>query len=444
MTATLHPSPSAPSLPDRARVAVVGAGISGLSAAYFLAERHDVHLFEKDARLGGHAHTHALSHGDREWTMDSGFLVYNHRTYPHFVKLLAELGVAGRPSDMSFSVRCRPCGLEWSSRDLNGLFAQRRRVLDPRHLWMLAEIPRFNRRALSLLDRPSREDPTLGEFLREGRFSGGFARHFLLPLVGAVWSASAGDMSAFSARSVFRFIRNHGWLTLDPPQWWTVEGGSHRYVQAIARRLGDRVRAGLGAALVRRDSDAVWITGTDGETRRFDAVVLATHADQALRLLADPSEDERRLLAAFRYSRNRARLHTDRASLPGSRRAWASWNMDLLDCRDASRPIGVTYHLNRLQSLPGPEAFCVSLNEPAPAPEAVLAEMDYEHPVLDAAATLAQRELRRLSGQRRTFYAGAHLRHGFHEDGVMSALKVAEAFGCRRRGEEPSAHGEAA
>jgi uncharacterized protein len=411
-------------------VAVVGAGISGLSAAYLLARRHDVRLFEKDRRLGGHAHTHTLAHGGRDWTMDSGFLVYNHRTYPYFVRLLSELGAEGQPSNMSFSVRCRPCGLEWSSRDWRGVFAQRRRLVDPRHLWMLAEIPRFNRRALALLDGPGDEDPTLGEFLRAGRFSGGFARHFLLPLVGAVWSASAGDTSAFSARSVFRFIRNHGWLTLDPPRWWTVRGGSRRYVEAIAGRLGDRVHAGVGAVRIRREPGGVLVTTTDGETHRVDAVVIATHADQALRLLADPDEDEGRLLGAFRYSTNRTRLHTDRASLPRSERAWASWNMDLLDCRDASRPIGVTYHLNRLQSLPGPAEFCVSLNDPAPDPATVLAEMEYDHPVLDAAARRAQLELRRLSGRRRTFYAGAHLRHGFHEDGLMSALKVAEAFGC--------------
>ena len=419
----------------RARVAIVGAGISGLSAAHLLSRRHEVELFEKDARLGGHAHTHVLSHGGREWTMDSGFLVYNHRNYPNFARLLAELGVEGQPSDMCFSVRCRPCGLEYSSRGLNGLFAQRRRALDPRHLRMLAEIPRFNRRALALLDTPEGEDPTLGAFLREGGFSGAFSRHFLLPLVGAVWSSSAGDMSGFRARSILRFLRNHGWLTLDPPEWRTIRGGSHRYVQAIARRLGDRVHAGLGAVQVRREPGGVLLTTGDGVVRRFDRVVIATHADQALALLADPSEDERRLLGSFRYSRNRAVLHTDRGALPSTERAWASWNMDLLDCRDPSRPIGVTYHLNRLQSLPGPTPFSVTLNEPAPAASTVLREMEYAHPILDAAATRAQGELRRLSGQRNTFYAGAHLRYGFHEDGLLSALEVAEALGCRLGGD---------
>jgi predicted NAD/FAD-binding protein len=419
-------------------VAVVGGGVSGLSAAYFLGQRHDVSLFEKDRRLGGHAHTHFLSHGGRDWTMDSGFLVYNHRTYPSFVRLLDELGVEGQPSDMSFSVRCRPCGLEYSSRGLHGLFAQRRRVFDPRHLRMLAEIPRFNRRALDLLDGPDDLDPTLGAFLEAGSFSGMFARHFLLPLVGAVWSSSAADMAAFSARSILRFLRNHGWLTLDPPEWRTVRGGSHRYVQALARRLGERVHAGLGAVEVRREPRGIALTTTDGVVRRFDKVVIATHADQALALLADPSEDERRLLGAFRYSRNRAALHTDRRSLPATERAWASWNMDLLDCRDAARPIGVTYHLNRLQSLPGPVQFSVTLNEPGPDAKTVLREMEYEHPILDAAATRAQRELRRLSGRRDTYYAGAHLRYGFHEDGVLSALKVAEALGCRLGGSVPA------
>jgi predicted NAD/FAD-binding protein len=314
---------------------------------------------------------------------------------------------------------------------VNGLFAQRRRALDLRHLRMLAEIPRFNRRALALLDSPRDGGPTLGEFLREGGFSSGFGRHFLLPLVGAVWSSSAGDMSAFDARSILTFLRNHGWLTLDPPEWWTVRGGSQQYVRAIARRLGDRVHTGLGVERIRREAGGVRLTTTDGETRQFDRVVVATHADQALALLADPSEDERRLLGAFRYSRNRAWLHTDRASLPRRERAWASWNMDLLDCRDAARPIGVTYHLNRLQSLPGPAAFSVTLNEPAPRAETVLAEMRYDHPILDAAATRAQKELRALSGRQHTFYAGAHLRYGFHEDGLLSALEVAKALGGR-------------
>lgn len=408
---------------------MVGSGISGLSAAYFLRERHQVTLLEKDRRLGGHAHTHRVDSASGALSMDSGFLVYNHRTYPSFTRLLAELGVEGQPAEMSFSVRCRRCGLEYASRNASSLFAQRRRVFDPSHLLMLAEIPRFNRMARAFL-ASDQDDLTLASLLERGSFSPAFSGHFLLPLVGAVWSSSFGDARGFSARSLLRFLENHGWLTLEPPQWWTIGGGSRRYVDAIAHRLGEAVHRGRGVVRVRRHGGGVFLTTDDGQLHRFDRVVIATHADQALSLLADPSDDERRLLGAFRYSRNRTLLHTDRGSLPVERRAWASWNMDLLDCRDAQRPVGMTYHLNRLQSLPGETPYCVTLNEPGPRPETVIASMDYTHPVLDATAAAAQKELRKLSGARGTFYAGAHLRYGFHEDGLMSALKVAEALGC--------------
>jgi predicted NAD/FAD-binding protein len=413
------------------RVAVVGGGISGLSAAYLLSRRHRVELFERERRLGGHAHTHTVELQGREWDLDSGFLVYNHRTYPHFVRLLAELGVGGHPSDMSFSVDCRHCRLEYSTRGLNGLFTQRHRAVDPGYLRMLASIPRFNRRARRLLDDPGAPEQTLGEFLQEGRFPEAFARHFMLPLVGAVWSSSAADVRRFSARPLLRFMDNHGWLSIDPPRWWTVRGGSRRYVEAMVARLGPGVHAGCGVVAVRRDTEGVLVLTDRREWRRFDRIVLATHADQALRILTDPSHEESRLLGAFRYSRNRTLLHTDASVLPRSPRAWASWNMVLGDCRREGAPVSLTYHLNRLQGLPGPTQFCVSLNlDRDPERHTVLAEMDYTHPVLDSTAAAAQPGLRRLSGQRSTFFAGAHLRYGFHEDGLMSGLKVAEALGC--------------
>jgi predicted NAD/FAD-binding protein len=413
------------------RVAVVGAGISGLSAAYLLGRRHQVELFEKDRRLGGHAHTHTIEHEGHVYDLDSGFLVYNHRTYPHFVRLLGELGVGGHPSDMSFSVDCQRCRLQYSTRGINGLFTQRHRAVDPAYLRMLASIPRFNRRARALLDDPEAVDQTLGEFLEAGRLPEAFARHFMLPLVGAVWSSSAADVRRFSVRPLLRFMDNHGWLNIDPPRWWTVRGGSRRYVEAIAARLGRGVHAGCGVLAVRRESDGVQVLTERREWRRFDRIVLATHADQALGMLTDPSREEVRLLGAFRYSRNRTLLHTDATVLPSSRRAWASWNMLMSDCRREGAPVSLTYHLNRLQSLPGPTQFCVSLNlEREPAAPKVLAEMDYTHPVLDAAAAAAQPALRRLSGQRHTFFAGAHMRYGFHEDGLMSGMKVAEALGC--------------
>jgi predicted NAD/FAD-binding protein len=427
------------------RVAVVGAGVAGLSAAYLLSRRHEVELFEKEARLGGHAHTHTVERAGRVFELDSGFLVYNRRTYPRFVRLLAELGVEGQPSDMSFSVDCRRCRLVYSTRGVSGLFAQRRRILDPSHLRMLADVPRFGRLGRARLDDPAVPDETFGEFLESGGFAGAFARHYMLPLVGAVWSAPAADVRRFAVRPLLRFMHNHGWLDVDPPRWLTIRGGSRRYVEAIATRLGGRVRAGCGVVAVRRAADGVRLLTERGDWRRFDRVVLATHADQALRLLLDPSPEERRLLGAFRYSRNRTLLHTDAAVLPPSPRAWASWNIVTSDCRRDAAPVSLTYHLNRLQSLPGPTQFCVSLNlEREPAPGTVLAEMDYAHPVMDAAAAAAQPALRSLSGQRHTFFAGAHLRYGFHEDGLLSAVKVAAALGCgfdeaADRGEERAA-----
>lgn len=411
------------------RVGVVGAGISGLAAAHFLSRRHRVTLFEAESRLGGHAHTHEVELGGRRLRVDTGFIVYNHRTYPHFVRLLAELGVAGRPSDMSFGVRCRPCGLEYSSRGAAGLFAQRRRVLDPAHLRLLADIPRFNRDARALLARPG-DTPSLGAFLDRGRYSQGFVRHFILPMGGAIWSASSGDMRDFPARSFLRFFENHGWLTLTgAPRWWTIKGGSATYVDAIARGLRGDIELGRPVESVGRGPSGVTVRAA-GREWRFDRVVIATHADQALRLLADADADERRLLGAFRYSRNRTVLHADRTALPRAAGAWASWNSDLADCRDDAAPVSLTYHLNRLQGLPGPDELCVTLN-PQAEPERILAVMHYTHPILDGPALDAQDEIARRNGARGTFFAGAHLRYGFHEDGVLSALAVAQRLGVR-------------
>jgi len=420
------------------RVGVIGSGVSGLTAAHYLSRRHRVTLFESDSRLGGHVHTHDVAIGGRRLRVDTGFIVYNHRTYPCFVRLLAELGVRGRRSDMSFGVRCRRCRLEYSSRGLAGLFAQRRRALDPAHLRLLADIPRFNRDARALLARPGGDglDFTLGDFLAGGRYSPGFVRHFVLPMGSAVWSAPFAEMRRFPARSFLRFFANHGWLALaGAPQWWTIEGGSRTYVDAVAGGLRGEVHLSRPVEAVRRGPAGAEVS-SGGHAWRFDQVVIATHADQALRLLADPSADERRLLGAFRYSRNRAVLHADGHTLPRLPGARASWNAELRDCRDEEAPASLTYHMNRLQGLPGPDELCVSLN-PAAAPRRVLAAMDYTHPILDGPALLAQPEIARRNGERHTYFAGAHLRYGFHEDGLLSALAVAERLGV-------SVHDEAA
>lgn len=412
------------------RIAVIGAGIAGLGTAYLLSRAHEVDLYEREPRLGGHAHTHVLEHAGRTWTLDTGFLVFNERTYPNFICLMGQLGVERQPSDMSFGVRCRRCGLEYSTRSLATLFAQPHRVADPRHLRMLADILRFFRDARRFLASTRGHDVTLGQFIDEGGYGAGLARHFLLPLTGAVWSASFAEMREAPARTMLHFMDNHGMLSAtDNPQWYTVRGGSHAYVRAIADRLGPTARVGTPARRVVRREQGVEVMAADGVVRPYDKVVLATHADEALALLGDASAEETRLLGAFRYSHNRTVLHTDAAALPAARQAWASWNSDLEDCTAASAPVSVTYHLNRLQSLPGDVQFCVSLNRPRPVDGEVLATLDYTHPILDRVAVAAQPGVAALNGTRHTFYAGAHLRYGFHEDGLVSAIAVASHFG---------------
>ncbi|MFP5378157.1 MAG: NAD(P)/FAD-dependent oxidoreductase [Vicinamibacteria bacterium] len=412
------------------RIAVIGAGVSGLSAAYLLSQAHDVTLFEREDRLGGHAHTHDVRDGGRMLPVETGFMVFNDRTYPNFIRLLSHLGVESRPSDMSFSVRCRRCGLEFSSVGPGGLFAQARRAVDPRHLVMLADVLRFFRRGRRALGDGSAAGLSLGEFLEQGRHTTGLMRHFLLPMGGAIWSASSADMRAFPAESFLRFFDNHGLLAATgQPVWRTIVGGSREYVRAIARALEGRARMAAPVARVRRGPALVEVTLTTGASHTFDHVVLATHADEALALLADPNDEERAALGAFRYSTNRTVLHRDGALLPSAPRARASWNCDLLDCRAEHSPVSVTYDLGRLQGHQASRPLLVTLNGVAPIREGVEADMLYTHPILDGAAVAAQPRVARLNGQRRTWYCGAHLRYGFHEDGLVSALAVTRAFG---------------
>jgi predicted NAD/FAD-binding protein len=411
------------------RIAIVGGGVSGLVAAWLLSRRHEVTLFEKEPRLGGHAHTHVVEQAGRTHVLDTGFLVFNERTYPLLRRLFAELGVEAQPSEMSFGVRCRRCGLEYASRSTGAFLAQRWRAFDPRHVILFREIRRFHGEASAFLDDGGGPADTVGGFLERRGFGSGFVRHFLLPMTGAIWSASFSDLRQFAARTIFQFLRNHGLLAISgAPTWYTVKGGSHTYVRAMSRALEGRVRLGAGVEAIARDDRGVTVTTAKGGTR-VDAVVVATHADEGLALLADPSPEERDALGAFRYSRNRTVLHMDRAALPSRRAAWASWNLDLADCRDERAPVSVTYHLNRLQRLPESPAFLVSLNRQAPIAGPALATMEYTHPILDAVAIAAQPRIRALNGTRRTYFCGAHLRYGFHEDGVMSAVDVAARLG---------------
>jgi predicted NAD/FAD-binding protein len=394
------------------RIAVVGSGISGLGAAYVLARTHDVHMFERDGRPGGHANT-VLHDG---LALDTGFLVHNSRNYPLLCRLFEELGVATHESDMSFSVSCSGCGLEYSGRRP---FAQRRNAASPGFLALVWEIGRWLRTA-----RPEDESQSLAEYLDAHGYSPRFRRHFLLPLTSALWSTAPGRALEFPAAHAIRFFANHGMLGLGRFRWRTVTGGSRRYVDAIAQRLGGRLHLGRGVRSVRRTPDAVELRVGEG-VERFDHVVLASHADQALALLEDAMPQERRILGGFAYTRNEAVLHTDSSFLPRARAARASWNYRL---GDDDRPT-VTYHLNRLQALDADRDYCVTLNEEV-ADEHVLQRFTYEHPLYTVATLRAQAELPRLAGGR-THFAGAYFGNGFHEDGLASGVAVARALGVQ-------------
>ncbi len=379
-------------------------------------------LFERDPRLGGHAHTHAVSVAGRTVAVDTGFMVFNERTYPHFVSLLAELGVESRASDMSFSVECARCDIAYSSIGLRGLFACPRRAFTTAHLSMLADVLRFFRAGRRALADGSAASLSLGEFLGRHRFGNALIRHFVLPMGGAIWSASSGTMRDFPAASYLRFLENHGLLAAaGQPVWRTIVGGSRTYVDRIAAALGSGVRAGTPVRAVTRTPRGAVIETADGDALEVDAVVVATHADEALALLRDPSAAEVAALSAFRYSVNPTVLHGDPAQIPATPAARASWNVRMADCRDEQRPVAVTYDLARLQGLEGVGPMLCTLNGgPVAAP--IYARMTYAHPVLDQAALEAQQAVASLNGTRRTYFCGAHLRYGFHEDGVMSAL----------------------
>jgi predicted NAD/FAD-binding protein len=402
------------------KIAVVGAGISGLAAARLLSRGHAVTLFEAAGRLGGHANTVEVSLGGRSYPVDTGFLVYNRTTYPGLVRLFEGLGVPSAPSEMSFSVALESPALEWAGTNLDTVFAQRSNLLRPAFLRMLRDVLRFNREAPLAAG-----DATLGGFLARGRYSSEFRDWYLLPMAAAIWSCPTHAMLDYPFASFARFFRNHGLLQLaGRPQWYTVRGGSREYVERIARGLAD-VRLGTPVRALRRDGTQAWVNG-----ERFDAVVLACHSDQALALVgADASAAERAVLSAIPYQKNRAVLHTDSTLLPRNRRVWSAWNYSAGADAPQGRPVSVHYLLNKLQPLPFAEPVIVSLN-PHREPQAahVLGEFDYEHPVLNAEAATAQARLPQIQGVRSTWFCGAWTRYGFHEDGFASALVVARAL----------------
>jgi len=409
------------------KIAVVGTGVSGLVAAHLLRRAHDVHVFEADARVGGHVHTVDVVLGGDRFAVDTGFIVYNERTYPGLTKLFAEIGVATQPSDMSFGAACERTGIEWGSRSVGALFADPRNALRPPFLRMLRDVRRFFREAPALL---AHDDPklALGDWLCGAGYASDFVELFLVPMGAAIWSAAPDAMLRFPAQTFVRFFANHGLLDRrDRVEWRVVRGGSSRYVEALVAPFRDRIRTRCPVRSVVRRAGGVELVAADG-VHRFDRVVLACHADQALALLAGATEGERRVLGAIRYQENEAILHTDASVMPRRRRAWASWNY-----RVPALPtdrVFVTYHMNRLQGLRSPEPIFVTLNACDRVDEArVLGRFAYRHPVFDVDAIAAQRLHGAIDGGGGVHFAGAYWGHGFHEDGLRSACAVARRFG---------------
>ncbi|MEV8127390.1 FAD-dependent oxidoreductase [Streptomyces sp. NPDC085944] len=414
------------------RTAVVGSGVAGLTAAYVLGQAHHVTLYEADDRLGGHAHTHELPASDgRVHQVDSGFIVHNRRTYPNLLRLFSELGVVTQESEMSMSVRCEGCGLEYAgARGPAGLLARPRNALNGPYLRMLAQVPRFHRAARRLLGGgAANHDLTLGDFLDREGFTPYFRAHFMTPVVSAVWSCDAATALRYPAAYLFRFLDHHGMLAVGgSPVWRTVTGGSRSYVDRIAERLPD-VRTATPVRSVSRHADGVDVTAADGTTDTYDDLVIAVHPDQALKLLADPTPDEKEVLGAFRYSRNATLLHTDTALLPRSRGARSSWNYLLPSCDAGADRVRVSYDMNRLQRLDAVDTYVVTLGgEDRVDPGRVLARMTYEHPVYTPESVAAQHRLPELRTAV-TAYAGAHHGWGFHEDGCRSGVEAAAALG---------------
>lgn len=422
------------------KVAIIGSGIAGNTLVWQLQKAHDVTVFEAGSYLGGHTHTHDINLEGQSLRVDSGFIVFNERTYPNFIAMLDKLGVEKQPTSMSFSVHCEKTGLEYAGTNLNALFSQRRNLFNRDFHRLLQDILRFNREAPELLGR---EDSglTLGDYLRDGGYSRQFCDYYILPMGAAIWSQDLEQMLYFPARFFIRFFSNHGLLSIkNRPQWYVVKGGSRTYVDRIYDNFTGQIHLNTPVTAVRRFEDRVEIT-SQGGCEIFDAVFFACHSDQALAMLQDATPQERETLAALPYQRNTAVMHLGENLLPQRKRAWSSWNYRIPQgAQGDSHAATVTYHMNQLQSLPIDTTICVTLNNRAQiADRDILAELEYDHPVFTEAGIRAQQNQSLLNGQWRSFYCGAYWRYGFHEDGVVSALTALQDFNqwCARHEEQP-------
>ncbi|MCS3471297.1 putative NAD/FAD-binding protein [Pseudomonas sp. JUb42] len=411
------------------KVAIIGSGIAGLTTAYLLARKHDITVFEAADWVGGHTHTVDVAVADRPYSIDTGFIVFNDWTYPNFIRLLNQLKVDFKATEMSFSVSDPATGTEYNGNNLNSLFAQRSNLLSPRFWGMLRDIMRFNREAIDdLQNRRIADDTTLGQYLESGGYGRRFIEHYIVPMGAAIWSMSLADMLGFPLQFFVRFFKNHGLLSVNHrPQWQVISGGSSRYIEPLTRSFAQHIRLNCPVQRVERDAAGVLIHSAHG-SERFDKVVFACHSDQALAMLAEPSTTEREILGALPYADNDVVLHTDTRLLPKRPLAWASWNYRLGG--NGQQLAAVTYDMNILQGIASDTTFCVSLNQTAAIdPQKILARYRYAHPQYSLAAVAAQARWEELHGVKHSYFCGAYWANGFHEDGVVSALRVASAFG---------------
>jgi uncharacterized protein len=411
------------------KIAIIGSGIAGLTSAYLLNRKHDISVFEAGDWIGGHTHTVDVQVNGQSYAVDTGFIVFNDWTYPNFIRLLSQLGVGFKNTEMSFSVSDPASGVEYNGNNLNSLFAQRRNLISPKFWGMVRDILRFNREALSDLNQQRiAADMTLGDYLKTHAYSERFIQHYIVPMGAAIWSMSLQDMLGFPLQFFVRFFKNHGLLSIsDRPQWCVIEGGSSSYIAPLTESFKQHIRLNCPVTRVERDATGVTLHSAAG-TERFDKVVFACHSDQALALLAEPTRIEQEILGALPYADNDVVLHTDTRLLPKRPLAWASWNYRLGGPTNQSA--AVTYNMNILQGIQSDSTFCVSLNQTAAIdPSKILARYTYAHPQYSLAGTAAQARWEELLGAHHSYFCGAYWTNGFHEDGVVSALRVAREFG---------------
>ena len=413
------------------KVAIIGSGISGLTSAYLLNKHHNVQVFEINDYIGGHTATIDFELDETPYSIDTGFIVFNDKTYPNFLKLLSQIGIQKQPTEMSFSVTNPVTGLEYNGNNLNTLFAQRRNIANPRFWSLISQILKFNKLCKALYDSNSIPVKlSLGEFLDDNGFNDYFCQNYILPMAAAIWSSSLNQVKQFELSFFIRFFYNHGLLNIqDRPQWYVIPGGSKSYIKPLIKDFEDKIHLNANIQAVTRNRDGVELTFENNRTEQFDDVIFACHSDQALKLLSDPTENEKAVLSAMPYVNNEVVLHTDKAMLPKRELAWASWNYLLSGDEDALA--SVTYNMNILQGLDVEPTFCVTLNKTdAINPEKIIRKFNYTHPVFSTESQKAQLQRDTICGKHNTHFAGAYWYNGFHEDGVRSGVDVAKRFGC--------------